>query len=145
MSWRIGLIDRIQLDNQTGCWNWRGAKNSSGYGIASYLGKVVNAHRLSAHLWLKLPLGDKRQVLHRCDNPSCFNPKHLFLGTQADNLLDMSLKRRHWQQQKTHCKHGHPFEGNCYIKKTRIGIGRQCKTCLSISNAKRANLDSLRG
>ena len=75
-----------------GCWDWNGYK-SIGYGTLRYDGKLLHAHRAS---WIinngNIPAG--LQVLHKCDNPSCSNPEHLFLGTQKDNIRDMMSKNR---------------------------------------------------
>jgi hypothetical protein len=63
--------------------------------MTSYLTrKKYYVHRLAAHLWLGLDLDSRVCVLHRCDNPPCFNPDHLFLGTQSDNLRDSISKGR---------------------------------------------------
>lgn len=80
------------VDKQ-GCWNWTGCKNAHGYGRVGLQGKVILAHRVSYELHYGL-VGNNC-VLHRCDNTSCVNPEHLFLGTQADNMKDMSRKGRH--------------------------------------------------
>lgn len=75
------------------CWLWTGAKNPDGYGNFRMGDKMQKAHRAS---WL-LFVGEigELSVLHKCDSPSCVNPKHLFLGTQKDNCLDMVKKKRH--------------------------------------------------
>jgi len=131
MGHRIGLINRIQLDENTGCWNWRGGKTKYGYGVVRYLGEQQGAHRVSAHLWLGLDLQDRKKlVMHVCDNPSCFNPKHLRVATPSENLIDCVRKGRNWQTMKTHCKVGHPLvDGNIYRTNTRVGHGRRCKIC----------------
>lgn len=81
---------RVRRAGANDCWPWLGARDG-GYGQLSYQGKIWRAHRLA---W-KLTRGSFRNfVLHRCDNPICCNPKHLFLGTQADNNRDRMLKGR---------------------------------------------------
>lgn len=78
------------------CWLWIGAKTTRGYGYVSHYcegkRKQLAAHRISYALH-KGPVLDKN-VLHKCDNPLCVNPDHLFLGTQEDNMKDMATKGR---------------------------------------------------
>ena len=80
-----------------GCWVWIGAKTSRGYGCVSYRSegkkKQLAAHRLSYALH-KGSFDKQNHVLHKCDNTLCVNPEHLFLGTQQDNMKDMSVKNR---------------------------------------------------
>lgn len=78
------------------CWIWtRGCNGGAGYryGVC-YVPQRKLAHRYSLELYLGRPLLDGECALHRCDNPKCVNPNHLFLGTQADNVRDMSKKGR---------------------------------------------------
>jgi len=74
------------------CWEWTAAKHRQGYGLFSYNGKWVTAHRTS---W-ELEHGKKPSfnILHHCDNPSCVRSSHLFEGTQKDNMHDMISKGR---------------------------------------------------
>lgn len=73
------------------CIEWQGSKRN-GYGRRRYKGKVWSAHRaVLDELGL---LDPTKLVLHKCDNPSCVNPDHLFQGTQTDNMKDMSAKGR---------------------------------------------------
>jgi len=75
------------------CKEWYGAKNSEGYGTTTYKGKIIYAHRLA---WIKkngdIPKG--MYICHKCDNPSCYNINHLFLGTPKDNCQDKVKKGR---------------------------------------------------
>lgn len=75
------------------CWEWTGSRNKKGYGVFRAIGRVELAHRASWALANGLiPSG--LCVLHKCDRPSCVNPAHLFIGTQADNVADMEAKGR---------------------------------------------------
>lgn len=81
------------------CWGWSGTKNSDGYGKL-WNGKTMDyAHRISfvIHGNILEPHDSYhgRCVLHKCDNPECCNPKHLFAGTNEDNIHDMLAKKRH--------------------------------------------------
>jgi len=76
------------------CWYWTGVCFSSGYGAYYFDGKVLRIHRFAAHLWLGFDLDSKSLVCHKCDNPKCFNPEHLFIGTSLDNMQDKKNKGR---------------------------------------------------
>lgn len=84
--------NRYTVDEQTGCWVWIIKNPIQRYGWWKAFGEI-KAHRAS---WVMHngPVPDGMQVLHKCDNPRCVNPQHLFIGTQIDNMKDMSLKKR---------------------------------------------------
>lgn len=80
-----------------GCWIWIPPMSKRGYGQLKADGKVWRVHRLSYELYVgAIPNG--LVVRHRCDTPSCVNPDHLILGTQADNMRDMAERGRGWWQ-----------------------------------------------
>jgi hypothetical protein len=134
------------------CWLWTSATDQHGYGAFSLYGRgksMPKAHRLS-YEWAYGPLPLGIDVLHKCDNPPCVRPEHLFTGTARDNMRDASRKGRlnpkslknlipgistpgihgGWalaNSLKTHCSQGHPYdEKNTCFKK---GGGRSCRAC----------------
>ncbi len=86
---------RFVKREEGGCWVWTGSRNASGYGFFG-LGRSargVLAHRFSFAM-VNGPIPPKMCVLHKCDNPPCVNPDHLWLGTQAQNMADKIAKGR---------------------------------------------------
>ncbi len=81
------------VDQAGDCWKWKACKDPNGYGQMSMLGKNIRSHRLS---WIIHygPIPKGLFVCHRCDNPECTNPKHLFLGNNLDNMKDAYKKGR---------------------------------------------------
>ena len=104
-----GLRDKMKI-SPNGCWEWLGGKDKDGYGLIKFYGRSYRVHRFCMYLFGFLQLRDRRCALHSCDNPSCFNPKHLFIGTIRDNVLD-SISKGRWSKR---CG-----EDNHYAKLTR--------------------------
>ena len=75
---------KVDKKGEDECWNWLGHIRDDGYGWAAYKGHIL-AHRLS---WIinKGEIPEDKDVLHRCNNPTCVNPNHLYLGTQIENI-----------------------------------------------------------
>lgn len=105
-------------NDKTGCLEWAGAKNRSGYGkIGIGSNTKLTTHRVA---WEEKngPISKGMCVLHRCDNPACINTEHLFLGTFADNHKDMDAKGRRASQKGTE-NNGHVKLNDEIIRKIR--------------------------
>jgi hypothetical protein len=94
----VSLLDRVlnkvEINQTTGCWEFQGGKNNLGYGMIRDDKKMRTTHRVSyeEHTQTKIP--KHLVVMHSCDNPCCVNPAHLSLGTRQDNMRDMVNKGR---------------------------------------------------
>jgi len=89
----IVLKSNVFPEESDGCWWFVGSKNKHGYGLLVYKNKSYYAHRRSWEAF-NGDIQDGLCVLHKCDNPSCVNPDHLFLGTRKDNIIDKVNKGR---------------------------------------------------
>ena len=126
-------VDRRGPDD---CWPWLGAKTKQGYGSFSACSRNKRAHRIAWSLGNGQSIPDSLMACHTCDNPSCVNPAHLWLGTNADNMADCRDKNRIGGPvadniSKTHCKFGHALAGdNVHWKKQANNrFWRGCRIC----------------
>jgi hypothetical protein len=90
---REEFLNFVSVHGDNDCWPWLGNQNGKGYGRVEYDGKLQQAHRVSWQIHHG-PIPNGFNVLHTCDNTICVNQKHLFLGTQQDNVDDMIAKSR---------------------------------------------------
>lgn len=124
----------------SGCWEWRLSRSPQGYGITTPASKrSMGAHRVSyAAFKGVVPAGFP--ICHRCDNPPCVNPEHLYLGTQKDNAMDCARKGRTQsplmkfkvlKDGKLMCRKGlHEISGDNVIQDK--GRSPRCRTCKNI-------------
>lgn len=83
----------VKIGAADDCWPWTRTRTPQGYGAFKHQGQGYRSHRFA---WILTygAIPEDLQVCHHCDNPPCCNPKHLFLGTQVDNMADMERKGR---------------------------------------------------
>lgn len=125
------FLSKVSPEPNSGCWLWLGRCNKTGYAVMYESGgsrKVWLAHRW---IYFKLnSLADRAMfVCHKCDNPSCVNPTHLFLGTHQDNMNDCVRKKR-TRGFKQVCIRGHVLdEKNVRVEYRPEGKLRRCIEC----------------
>ena len=130
-----------KVDTSGDCWMWTGFKNGQGYGriyVPGTRNSMMPAHRASFLIHYG-PFSRLDLVCHRCDNPSCVRPDHLFLGSTRDNAQDMSSKGRARGQDVTHCPQGHEYTPeNTYVYE-KPGRRRYCRACMRSRTAQRCD------
>lgn len=138
------FVHNVIPEPNSGCWLWAGTPSARGYGAftSTVMKGRSRAHRVSVWLFHG-PFDLNLVVCHRCDNPSCVNPQHLFVGTQSDNLADAAKKGRlpmianptPWNRGIPACHRGHLFTP----ENTKLIGGdqkrRECRACKKINDA----------
>jgi hypothetical protein len=142
---------KVQRRLPNECWPWLGDIGNDRFGYRRGYGRIFwtetrgggrrwKAHRVAYSLVHgAIPKG--KLVLHKCDNPQCVNPKHLFIGTQIDNIHDCNSKRRNdahtmvrvvaemrakARAKRTRCKNGHPWKKNVFKNHQGFSACRAC-------------------
>lgn len=142
MELRERLMDKVQMEPNSGCWLWDGGLNNRGYGtLRPTGGKNIGVHRLSYQLHVA-PIPECMEIDHLCKVRCCVNPDHLEPVTRLENVRRSSAgyyarsPENNVQKAKTHCPQGHPYSGdNLWTSKTGQ---RQCKTCHRVRERVRA-------
>ena len=116
----MNLIDKFNNNlpdvlPENECWEWQGRKDKAGYGALGSL----KAHRVAYEIYYAEPLGELH-CLHRCDNPSCVNPFHLFSGTNADNVKDKVEKGRCYTGNQKGQSNGNSKLTDTLVKEIRL-------------------------
>ncbi len=139
-------MEKVVVNSATGCLEYTGYISARKYPVLRFGDGFQRGNRLV----YKLAVGNIPEglcVLHKCDNPKCLNPKHLFLGTHKDNNWDAINKGRDAGtstqcRKKTHCLRGHAFSGrNLRIDKNGSRVCRKCRAL----QAKRERDEKKRG
>ena len=86
--------DKVDIRGKSDCWEWTAGKYPTGYGVFWVNGKNRGAHRVAWMLTYGDSLGRYDFICHKCDNPGCVNPSHLFKRTPKDNMADKLAKGR---------------------------------------------------
>lgn len=129
------VLDRFwsKIDKSAGdgaCWPWLFGLTSDGYAVYKIPGRgFVYAHRLVCELEGRLKVGSKLWACHKCDNPRCCNPRHIFIGTRMDNIRDMVNKNR--QQKGT--RHANAKANEKLVKQIRFLVKTKGMTCTDVA------------
>jgi hypothetical protein len=122
------LFSRTQIDDESGCWVWQGAKTKNGYGVIGYKDGNILTHRMSYTLLVD-NIPSSLQIDHLCRNRACINPTHLDIVTCKENLRRSPITLQGIQLARTHCPQGHRLEeGNLDNWSRRMGK-RKCRLC----------------
>lgn len=130
------MLENKYKVTESGCWEWQGCTNASGYGTIRRNQKTQLAHRYF-YINLKGVIPEGLQLDHLCRVRNCVNPEHLEPVTKAEN-------QRRGYILKTHCKQGHEYTPENTIKRSDNN-GRRCKTCVKIKERRRYVSNRYRG
>lgn len=121
------------------CWNWGGVKHPRGYGIFTFQGRTVRAHRFVMRDQIK----STDLVCHKCDNPSCVRPDHLFVGTHKVNTDDMMSKGRGFMRPGAENPNSLLTESDV-MEIAQIPVGVSCRNIAAMYGVKERTIHNIR-
>lgn len=128
--------EKVDIRDKDSCWNWKAGVNSKGYGQFRFQKKMCLATRM-ALVFTDGEVPDDLCVLHKCDNPLCVNPEHLYIGTMKDNAQDREIRGR-----GNHCKWEGHHKAKLTIKQVKEIRSRKLTGELMCSLAKEFGVQS---
>ena len=89
--------DKVDIESKDSCWRWTGSVSSSGYGYIGFNRQSLQPHRVSKYLEVREAI-DEYQCNHTCDNKTCVNPRHIYLGDARQNIKDIPKESANWAE-----------------------------------------------
>ena len=129
--------NHVEMRGPDECWEWKSRRHKSGYGRFMIREKEFKAHRKAFEFANPGVDIDGWLVCHRCDNPPCCNPKHLWRGTSRENTLDCRMKNRRNYNIPTHCPQGHALTPDNLIVNGVKKVKRRCRVCFRAFDRRR--------
>lgn len=141
---KLRLLIKRKVVND--CWVWTGPTNKNGYGFISWGQKGYKKKRvvprIAYTIW-KGEIPDKMSVMHSCDNPLCFNPDHLLIGTHYENMQDRNRKGRNNPKFGSNTKASKLIEENIIAIRNMRAEGKKLKYIAEIFNVSDANISDI--
>lgn len=122
MPARRNFWETVDVGDVFECWPWLLSLNHAGYGQVSRGGRYMRAHRVAWELENGRRVPDGMCVLHACDNPRCCNPHHLRIGTHAENMREMVIRRRGRSRRGT--SHANAKLDEAAVRKIKAALGK---------------------
>lgn len=125
---KIRFWSKVEMIPFHDCWEWTSTKTRFGHGQFNIGVKKYLAHRI---VFTLKKYKTSKYVLHKCDNPGCVRPEHLYAGTARQNTIDSIIRLRHGKVKKDHCPQGHEYSIKTLVrhKKNTKGKHRMCRIC----------------